>query len=218
LAGYTGLLQSDGYPVYTKAGQNGRGRAGCWAHARRKFMDASKAAPPGAPCAPCLEMAGLIAKLYDVEKEARALSLQGSERLALRVKCEVPEQLKVIQKRLVAIRQDALPQSLLGKACQYALNQWESLILYATDGTIEIDNNWCENAMRPVALGRKNWLHLGSQESGPVVAAILSVIASAERARLNVRVYLADVLGRLANPDFKITQINDLLPQNWRPA
>jgi hypothetical protein len=78
--------------------------------------------------------------------------------------------------------------------------------------------NWCENAMRPLALGRKNWMHLGSEESGPVVAAILSVIASAERAGLNVRVYLGDVLRRLANPEFKITQINELLPQNWRLA
>jgi hypothetical protein len=163
-------------------------------------------------------MAGLIAKRATVEDVARALGLQGAKRLALRLKREVPAQLKVIQQRLVAIRQDALPAGLLGKACQYALNQWESLALYATDGTIEIDNNWCENAMRPIALGRKNWLHLGSQESGPVVAAILSVIASAERAELNVRVYLADVLGRLANPEFRITQINELLPQNWRPA
>jgi hypothetical protein len=69
-----------------------------------------------------------------------------------------------------------------------------------------------------VALGRKNWLHLGSHESGPVVVAIMSVITSAERAGLNARAYLGDVLTRLANPEFKITQINELLPQNWRQA
>jgi hypothetical protein len=72
--------------------------------------------------------------------------------------------------------------------------------------------------MHPVALGRKNWLHLGSQESGPVVAVILSVIASAQRAGLNEREYLGDALGRLADAEFRITRINDLLPQNWRAA
>jgi hypothetical protein len=218
LSGDTGSLQSDAYEVYTKPGVKGRNHAGCWAHARRKFTDAGKAAPKEAPCAQSLEMLGIIAKLYEVEKQARELDLQDTERLALRLKREVPSHLETIKKHLMSIRLRVLPQSLLAKACDDALNQWEHLVLYATDGTIEIDNNWRENAMRPVALGRKNWLHFGSQESGPVVAAILSLIASAQRAGLNVRVYLADVLRRMADPDFKSTQINELLPKKLAPG
>jgi len=96
------------------------------------------------------------------------------------------------------------------------LNQSEKLVVYAQDGQIEIDNNWCENAMRDIALGRKNWMHLGSQESGPKVAAIMSVIASAQRAGHDVRRYLTAVLEKLADPEFKITQIETLLPSNWK--
>ena len=111
-----------------------------------------------------------------------------------------------------------LPQSLLAKACDYALNQWEKLEVYASHGEVEIDNNWCENAMRPVALGRKNWLHLGSHESGPKVAAILTVLASAQRLRHNVRDYLGQVLEKLCDPvEFNITRIGELLPTRWKP-
>jgi hypothetical protein len=83
---------------------------------------------------------------------------------------------------------------------------------------VEIDNNWCENAMRPVALGRKNWLHLGSHESGPKVAAIMTVLASAQRLGLNVRDYLGDVLETVCDPvGFNITRIDELLPTRWKP-
>ena len=215
LADFFGRLQSDGYEVYTALGRRLLNHAGCWAHVRRKFDEARKVAPKEVPCGRSQEMLDLIAKLYLVEKEAREQGLGEAGRLALRRQRKVSEQLQTIKDRVIAIRQKALPSSLLSKACDYTLNQWEKLIAYEQDGQIEIDNNWCENAMRDIAVGRKNWMHLGSQESGQKVAAIMTVIASAQRAGHNVRRYLTEVLEKLADPAFKITQIETLLPSNW---
>jgi transposase len=218
LAGFTGVLQSDGYEVYTRLGREVAGHAGCWAHVRRKFAEAGKAAPKEAPCADSVRILGLIGGLYAVEREARELGLAGEERLALRRRRGVEGQLRAILGEVIAVRRRVLPASLLAKACDYLMGQWEKLEVYAREGGVEIDNNWCENAMRPVALGRRNWLHLGSQESGPPVAAIMTVIASAQRAGHNVRRYLADVFERLSDPAFTANRIGELLPENWRPA
>ena len=218
LKDYQGRLQSDGYEVYTPLGKELRSHGGCWAHVRRKFDKARKIAPKEAPCTDSQEMLDRIAELYVIEAEAREQSLKGEARLSLRQQRGVEAKLAAIKAAVIAIRQKILPASQLGNACDYSLSQWEKLKVYAHDGEMEIDNNWCENAMRPVALGRKNWMHLGSQESGPVVAAIMSVIASAQRAGLNVRAYLTDVLERLASPDFKVTRLAELLPANWQPV
>lgn len=218
LAGYAGSLQSDGYEVYTNLGRQVSSHAGCWAHVRRKFEDAMKAAPKEVPCRDSAAILKLIAGLYAVESQAREAGMDADTRLALRQARGLPAQLAAILAEVVEVRQRVLPASLLGKACDYTLGQWPKLLAYAGNGEIEIDNNWCENGMRPIAVGRKNWLHLGSQESGPKVAAIMTVIASAQRAGLNPRDYLAAVLERLADPQFKITQIHELLPKNWRAA
>jgi transposase len=214
---FTGMLQSDGYEVYSALGRRLSGHAGCWAHARRKFDEARKAAPKEAPCQDSQSMLLLIAELYAVEAEARKQRLAPDARLQLRQLRDVPAKLKNIRLRIVDIRQRVLPASVLAKACDYALNQWEKLCVFAREGEVEIDNNWCENGMRPVALGRKNWMHLGCQESGPVVAAIMTVIASAGRAGLNPRHYLADVLGKMADRAFTNSQLPALLPENWSP-
>jgi transposase len=218
LADFFGRLQSDGYDVYTALGRRLLNHAGCWAHVRRKFDEARKVAPKEVPCRRSQEMLDLIAKLYLVEKEAREQGLSGEARLAWRQQRKVGEQLQTLKGRLIEIRQQALPASLLSKACDYALNQWEKLAVYAQDGQIEIDNNWCENAMRDIAVGRKNWMHLGSQESGQKVAAIMTVIASAQRAGHNVRRYLTGVLEKLADPEFKITHVTFLnkKQRTWR--
>ncbi len=97
--------------------------------------------------------------------------------------------------------------------CRYALGQWERLNVYATHGEVEIDNNWCENAMRPIALGRKNWLHLGSEQAGQRVAAIISVIETCRRLDINVPEYLMDVLPRI--PNWSAKQIAELTPMAW---
>jgi transposase len=218
LAGYRRILQSDGYEVYVNLLTDIGEHAGCWAHVRRKFDSARKAAPKEVPCRDSQEILDLIAFLYLVEKEARAAGLDGDARLRHRQARGIGNQLKAIKEKILRIRSRVLPASQLGKACDYALGQWEKLLVYARDGKVEIDNNWCENAMRPIALGRKNWMHLGSQESGPKVAAIMTVIASAQRLGLNVREYLADVLPRLADPAFTDAMLPELLPTRWRPA
>jgi transposase len=221
LKNYTGRLQSDGYEVYTALGKELQSHAGCWAHVRRKFDKASKVAPKEAPCKDSARMLASIAQLYAVEAQAREQKLAGAERLHLRQQRDVVGKLAAIKAMLIEIRQkpSVLPASQIGKACDYALSQWAKLEVYAADGEMEIDNNWCENAMRPIAIGRKNWLHLGSQSSGPVVAAIMSVIASAQRAGQNVRDYLTDVLDQLSGPSFTTAQLSELLPTNWkRPA
>jgi hypothetical protein len=135
----------------------------------------------------------------------------------LRQERGVTAQLDALAKRIIQIRQQALPASLLAKACDYLLNQWKRFCVFATDGLVEIDNNWCENGMRPIALGRKNWMHLGTQKSGPPVAAIMSVLASAQRADLNIRLYLSHCLEKLADRSFTTDQIHTLLPENWKP-
>ena len=216
LKDYGGRLQSDAYEVYTALGLNLQSHAGCWAHARRKFDQARKAAPKEAPCPESQEVLDLIAKLYAVESEARARQLDAQARCQLRQERGVPAQLETLANRVIQIRQQALPASLLAKACDYLLNQWQRLCVFASDGLLEIDNNWCENAMRPVALGRKNWMHLGSQDSGPPVAAIMTVLASAQRAGLNLRLYLAQCLEKLSDRAFTTDQIHTLLPENWK--
>jgi transposase len=222
LKGYSGRIQTDGYEVYTKIGQELklRSHAGCWAHVRRKFDTAGKVAPKEAPCADSARVLVRIAEIYGIEAQAREQKLSGEARLSFRIACGLADKLAAIKTEILSIRQSpqVLPASQLGKACDYALGQWAKLEVYASDGDIEIDNNWCENAMRPIALGRKNWMHLGSQESGPVVAAILSVIASAQRAGHNLRDYLADVFEHLCDPQFSITRLSELLPCNWKPA
>ena len=216
LTGYGGTLQSDGYEVYVTLGQQVHAHAGCWAHVRRKFDSARKAAPKEVPCRDSQAILDLIAFLYLVEKEARTAGLDADGRARHRANRGIERQLEAIKAKILKVRSGILPASQLGKACDYALGQWEKLIVYARDGKVEIDNNWCENAMRPIALGRKNWMHLGSQQSGPKVAAIMTVIASAQRLGLNVRDYLAFVLPRLADPEFKTSALPELLPTRWR--
>ena len=218
LKDYSGTLQSDGYEVYTPLGKAMASHAGCWAHVRRKFDKASKVAPKETPCTDSARVLASIAQLYAIEGEAREKKLNSQERLELRKQRGIDSKLSAIKQAIIEIRQkpSVLPASQLGKASDYALGQWNKLEAYASDGEIEIDNNWCENAMRPIALGRKNWMHLGSRESGPVVAAIMSVIASAQRAGHNIRDYLTEVLDRLSEPECRTASLRDLLPTVWR--
>ena len=116
-----------------------------------------------------------FAELYAVEKEARDGGLAAEARLALRQAKSVPV-MAALKTRLVEIRQQIAPGGKLSQACDYALGQWSRLEEYLRDGRIEIDNNWCEGGMRPWAVGRKNWLHIGSPEAGPKIAAIASIV------------------------------------------
>ena len=209
LGEFNGILQSDGYGAYDRIGGPGIRHAGCMAHARRGFVDALKVAP-GDPEAKAI--IAQIGQLYAVEKQARESELSPRERAHLRNLRSVSV-LEDLKEKIISVRQGALPQSALGKACDYALGQWSRLILYASHGEVEIDNNWCENAIRPIALGRKNWLHIGSEPAGPRIAAIASVVETCRRLGINVRDYLMDVLPRI--PSWPAQRIAELTPTAW---
>jgi transposase len=209
LGKFNGFLQSDGYGAYDKIGGEGIVHAGCMAHLRRGFVDALKLAPGNASAE---AIVAVIAELYAVEKRAREAGMSAEDRKRLRQTESVPT-LERLKKQIVGLRQDVLPKSALGKACDYALRQWSRVEVYANHGEVEIDNNWCENAMRPVALGRKNWLHIGSEEAGPRIAAISSVIETCRRLGINVRDYLLDVLPRI--PTWPAKRVAELTPMAW---
>ena len=211
LKNFRGKLQCDGYAAYDDLGEH-IVYAGCMAHARRGFIDAAKVAPLD-PLAP--EVVTQIGELYAVEKEARTSGLGPEQRLALRQQKSVPV-MAALKIRLVEIRQQILPGGKLAQACDYMLGQWSRLEEFLKDGVLEIDNNWCEGAIRPLALGRKNWLHIGSEQAGPKVAAIASIVETCRRLDLNLRAYLKDVLPKLG--EWPITRVAELTPTAWKAA
>jgi len=210
LRDYAGILQCDGYTGYEKVGAPEMVRAGCMAHARRKFNDALKVNPQEKDAA---EVMAIMVKLYAVEKEAREAGASPEQRKELRQRRSLPIT-KELKARIEKLSRKSLPSSKLGEACTYALNQWPRLMVYLEYGHIEIDQNLCENGMRPLALGRRNWMHIGSEAAGPKIAAILSIFATCKRLGINLRDYLNDVLPKL--PDWPVNKVGELSPLVWR--
>lgn len=212
LRGFEGLLQTDGYAGYNKFEETLITRIGCMAHIRRKFFDAHKA---GKEDPKPMEIVRMIAKLYEVEEEAREAQLNAEQRLELRREKSVPL-MDALKRRIIELRQDpsVLPKSLLGKACTYGLNQWDRVAKYLEHGEVEIDNNRCENGIRPLAVGRKNWIHIGSEAAGPRIAAIVSIMETCRRLKINVRDYLMDVLPGLSERDQR--DLPTLTPLAWK--
>lgn len=211
LKGFRGKLQCDGYGAYDDLGES-IVYVGCMAHARRGFVEAQKVAPLD-PLP--REIVDRFREVYAVEKQARQRGLTPQERLALRQAQSAPV-MAGLKTRLVEIRQQMAPGGKLAQACDYALGQWSRLEEYLKDGRIEIDNNWCEGAMRPLALGRKNWLHIGRPEAGPKVAAIASIVETCRRLEINLRTYLRDVLPKLGQ--WPINRVGELTPTVWKDA
>lgn len=211
LQGFRGKLQCDGYAAYDDLGE-GIIYVGCLAHVRRGFVDAAKVAPLNPLPA---EMIDRFAQLYAVEREARESGLGPEARLALRQAKSVPL-MAALKTRLVEIRQQIPPGGKLAQACDYALGQWSRLQEYLQDGILEADNNWCEGAIRPLALGRKNWLHIGSPEAGPKIAAIASIVETCRRLDIHLRAYLRDVLPKLG--EWPIKRVGELTPTAWKAA
>jgi transposase len=209
---FTGTLQSDGYAAY-RAFVNGRAAvitlAGCWAHVRRKFYEASETAP---------QMSGWLLRqiqhLYRVEADLRAHRAGPRLRAAVRASHSRPiiERLEKVLLRL-KVRGRYLPQSGLAQAIDYALGQWPTLIVYLNDGRVEIDNNLVENAIRPTAIGKKNWLFIGDAEAGQRSAIIYTVIESCRRRGLDPYAYLREMLTRL--PHMTNRQIPEIVPAVW---
>jgi transposase len=209
LGNFEGILQSDGYGAYDHIGGEGIVHSACWAHARRKFFDAVKLNPKDQTS---IRIVALMNELFAIDAQARQEGLSQIDRHLLRLEKAKPL-LEQIKAALQAARAGALPQSALAKACDYTLTLWSRLSRFLEYPEVELSNNLAENAMRPVALGRKNWIHLGSKEAGPRVAAIISIVETCRRLNLRVRDYLGSVLPGLA--DFPINRVAELTPSAW---
>jgi transposase len=197
LGNFEGLLQTDGYAAYEQVGGPKLVHVACWSHARRKFFEALEANPQDAAAR------GIVAhidRLFAIDGQAREAGLDPPARDALR-QAHAKPLVAELKSRIEAARCGALPKSLLAKACAYTLNLWGRLTRFLEHPEVELSTNLAENSMRPVALGRRNWLHRGSEPAGPRVAAILSAVESCRRLKVPVRDYLAGRpagLGRLA--------------------
>lgn len=195
LGNFEGLLQTDGYKVYDKVGGPRIVHAACWSHARRKHVDAVKVNAKDAESA---RVVALMDELFAIDRQAREKQISHAERHSLRQE-HAPGLLDKLRAQLLAIQKTALPKSVAGQAANYTLSLWSKLTLFLKHPELELSNNLAENSMRPVAIGRRNWLHLGSKEAGPKIAAIFSVVESCRRLNIPIRRYLADVLPGLAN-------------------
>jgi transposase len=209
LQDFHGVLQTDGYVAYDKVGGAGMVHAACWTHVRRGFANVVKL-NPGDPVASLI--VGRIHDLFAVDGEAREQGLSVEARHHLRQQ-KAPELLEKIKAAIEAAQPGALPGGALENACQYALGLWPRLTRFLKYPELELSNNLIENSMRPIALGRKNWIHIGSPEAGPKVAAILSLIETCRRLKISVRDYLSAVLPGLAN--VRVQRLPALTPTAW---
>src|SRR5271157_159607 len=177
LDGYKGYVQTDGYVGYDKIGREpGIVMLGCWAHARRKFVDVTKVSATGRSAHDMLE---IIRGLYAVERTAEQEKLAPAQIMELRRQKALPI-LEKIHGQLESLKDQTPPQGLLGKAVGYALGQWERLTRYTENGILRPDNNLAENAIRPFVLGRKNWLFSATPAGAYASAALFSVVESAK--------------------------------------
>ena len=211
LQNFRGKLQTDGYGAYESLARDRTELilVGCWAHARRGFHEALAESKRAAWF---LRQIGL---LYAVEKELRRKKAGPRLRQAMRAWQSQPV-LERLRRAMERVRQGTLPQGLLGQAIDYALKRWEALTRYVSEGTLEIDNNLIENAIRPSAVGKKNWLFIGHPEAGERSAVIYTLLGSCRRHGINPFDYLADLFTRL--PAAKITEIHQFTPAAWAKA
>ena len=209
LKDYTGTMVSDDYAAYKSIYAKGAIiEAGCMAHARRKLFEAHQL--NGSMIAG--HAVKLIAKLYEVERESK--TLDASARRARRQEYAKPVA-DELHAWLTSQRQKLAKADATAKAIDYSLGRWRALVHYLDDGSVPIDNNAVENSIRPLALGRRNWLFVGSQQAGERAANIMSLIESAKLNGHDPWAYLKDVFARL--PTLKNADIASILPHNWQP-
>jgi transposase len=212
--GYTGKMTCDAYSGYGPLAESGEGEPaivlyGCWVHVRRYFFNAFKGGDPKLGA----EFTSIIKILFEIEESIKEKT--DEERLAVRRSRSRPV-LDAIKARIEELLPVTPPKSALGKALNYATNYWDRLIRFVDDPQAGIDNNPAENAIRPIALGRKNWLFIGNQRSGHAAANIMSVICTCKRAGVEPYAYLLDIIRRL--PSMKTTELAQLLPTEWKRA
>jgi transposase len=212
---FSGKIQCDGYEAYDCFAKERAEKivlAGCLAHVRRKFYDARETAP---------KVCGWVLKhmqnLYELEEKLRKSRAGPKLREAERASLSRPV-LQRLHRALLKLKDKHryLPQSLMGKAINYALNQWPSLLVFLEDGRLEIDNNLVENAIRPTAVGKKNWLFVGEADAGERGAIIYTVIEACRRRGINPFEYLRDVFARL--PSMTNWQVKEITPEAWLKA
>jgi hypothetical protein len=209
LAPFVGTFTGDCYGGYVNMELVSGGKrrfAGCWSHARRKVYDSREQQPALAN-----QILAIVGQLYDVEDRARTLTDEARREMRQRESKVWMSHLKTVLDSEAATK--VLPKNKFGQALSYMRNHWSALQLYLEDGRLPIDNNDTERDLRRVAIGRKNWLFLGSEASGERTAVILSVISSAHRHDLDVWSYLRDVLEKLA---MGTTDLESLLPEVWK--
>jgi transposase len=210
LESYSGYLHADAYTGYdamfTDVG-SGIVEVACWAHARSKFFDAVRSYPREAH-----QVLEWVRQLYDIEDQAHDGSVAARQELRLRAAVPV---LDKIEAYLAQLAPRVLPKSTLGKAVTYARNQWEALRRYTEDGRLTIDNNVSERTLRHQAIGRKNWLFLGSAAAGPRAAVLYTILAGAKRHRIEPWGYVRELLLRLHAGD---ECLEELLPDQWAAA
>ena len=209
LGQFQGILQTDGYGAYDRVGGPRIVHAGCWSHSRRKFFEAAQLHPSDVVAT---RIVARIDELFWFDALAREQNFNHAARHALRLERSNPL-LEVIRMEAEAARDASLPSSALGKAANYTLSLWRKLTRFLEHPELELSNNQAENSMRPVALGRKNWIHVGSQQAGPKVAAILSIVETCRRLKIPIREYLAAILPGLA--DVSIQRLAELTPAAW---
>src|SRR6202166_3290204 len=209
LKDYTEVLLADSYGGYNGVvAGNAITRAGCWAHARRKFVEAEKTAPEIAH-----EAVALLGQLFAVEKQAKDVSV--AERLALRQTQSVPV-LAELRQKLLTWKEQLLPKHPMAEAVNYALGQWEELSVFTTDGAVPIDNNVSEREMKRVVLNRKNSLFVGNPRGGRTAAILASLTSSCRRHEMDPQLYFMQLLMNL--PSWPANDIDAWLPDRWKQA
>jgi transposase len=216
MEGFSGVLQADGftgfYAMYkpdplTQEVQVKE--AGCWAHGRRKFFDFHKSTD--SPIAK--EALDRIGKLYDVERTIKGKTKDQRRPLRNTKSRPLTESLKI----WLEARLKELPEKFeLTTAINYGLSKWDAFTLFLDDPAVAIDNNAAERAMRPLCIGRKNWMFAGSDRGAENAATIMTIVETAKANDLNPQAYITDLLNRL--PDHKINRLEDLAPWNWKPG
>jgi len=206
LNGYKNVLQTDGSNRYNDVIKEGATPAACFAHAYRYFEDARTSDPELAD-----QAIAMIKGLYDIERAA--VDFNELERKELRKKLAKP-MLAALKTWLDQQAATMLPKSAMADAVGYCLNRWDAFCLYADTGFVNIDNNLSENGLRPVVLGRKNWLFAGSVEGGRTAAIHMSIVQTCRRLQIDPFEYMKDALTRL--PSAPLSTIDEFLPDRWK--
>lgn len=211
LGAYKGAVQCDGYDAYDQFEKNDNITVyGCWAHARRKFVDALNENNRLATEALCF-----IRKIYKVESDANKAGLNADERKEQRLKISYPT-IRLFETWMKETYLKVLPNSKMGDALEYTYSLLPRLSRYVNDGRIHIDNNLIENAIRPLALGRKNYLFCGNDASAYRAAIVYSLISTCKAADVDPRTWMEDVLRKIPYYQRDQRDLAELLPFNWK--